>query len=121
MLRVVFLLSAALYLLSGLLLYFTPPGGLAGVLVNPLWVARVAGAVLFAWGVQLLLASSAPNGRSVAGFVVGNLLVAATLAPAALAPGATFGVLPRLGPLGCAVLLALLAVLALVAPRERRL
>ncbi len=116
MLRIVFILSAALFLLAGGLLYFLPVGGAAGLAVSPLWPARVAGAVLLAWGAQLLFSAARPSAAAVGGLATGNLLVAATLVPAALRGTAP---LPLVAVLGVCGLLILLALLALVSPRER--
>lgn len=114
-----FVLSGLAYLALGAVLYFLPPGGLLGLTLATLWVARFAGAVVLAWGAQLLASAPKPLGASVAGLVVGNLLVAAVLAPAALrGVTALAGVRPDL-VLGGALFLALLAVLALLAPRQR--
>lgn len=114
-----FWLSAVLYLLPGLLLYFLPEAGLPILSVSPVWAARVAGGVLVAWGLQLLLASGRPSGAGVAGLAAANLLVAATLVPAVLRgagglPAALNSIL-----LGYGVLLALLGLLGLLLPRPR--
>lgn len=119
MLRFVFWLSAVLYLLPGLLLYFLPEAGLPILSVSPVWAARVAGGVLVAWGLQLLLASGRPSGAGVAGLAAANLLAAATLVPAVLRgagglPSALNSIL-----LGYGGLLALLGLLGLLLPRPR--
>lgn len=115
MLRIAFVLSAALFLFAGGLLYFLPVGGAAGLNVSPLWVARLAGAVLVAWSAQLLFAAGRPSPAAVGGLAVGNLLVAATLVPAALRGAAPLPLGAMLGVCGLLVLLALLALLS----RER--
>ncbi|MGI8746816.1 MAG: hypothetical protein ACR2J4_00495 [Deinococcus sp.] len=114
-LRVVFILTALLFLPAGGLLYFLPPAALG---VSPLWLGRVAGALLLGWGVSLLAGAGRPDGRAVSGLVAGNLLICATLVPAALRAGLP----PALNTLFLALAAALLmlAVLALLLPRGRR-
>lgn len=119
MLRFVFVLSAAFYLCFGGLLYFLPSAGVGGLTVTPLWVARVAGAVVAAWGVSLALSSSRPSVPALGGLVVANLLVAATLVPAALSGLTALASIPAVLPLGVGAALVLLAVLALLSPRGR--
>jgi len=120
MLRFVFVLSAVFFLLLGVALYFLPASGLAGLAVTPLWVARVAGAVLLAWGAQLLVGAAQPSPAAVAGLVMGNALVAATLAPAALRGVAVVTGVPTVLWLVLSGALVLMAVLALILPRERK-
>ena len=121
MIRLAFWLSALFYLLAGLVFYLFPVLGVGGLLVvSPVWVGRLAGAVLIAWALQLFIASARPNGFAVAGLAAANLLVAATLVPATLRglsglPGALLAV-----PLTVCGVLVLLAVLALVLPRGER-
>jgi hypothetical protein len=108
-LRTVFVLNALLFLPAGLLIYFLP---LSSFGVSPLWLARVAGAVIVAWAVALIAGAARPSGPAVIQMVTGNLLVTATLVPAALRAG-----LP--GPLrsvflGVSVVLFVLAVLGLL-------
>ncbi|PYE56275.1 hypothetical protein [Deinococcus yavapaiensis] len=119
MLRFVFFLSAVFYLVVGGALYFLPATGVAGITFSPAWLPRLAGAVLVAWGLQLAVSSSRPSVGFVTGLVAGNLLVAATLVPAVLSGAPLFGDLPLLAPLVVAGLLAVLAVLAVVLPKER--
>lgn len=114
MLRASFWLTALLLIPLGLGLYFLP-GDLARVLdVSPLWLARAAGGLLLAWGTFQLAASHAPDAAKVGGLVAGNLLMVATLLPAALRlglPGTLRGALLILvGWLGLAAVLALLAL-----------
>ena len=111
-LRTVFVLNALLFLPLGLLIYFLP---LASFAVSPLWLARVAGALIVAWGVALVAGAARPSAQAVIQLVTGNLLITATLVPAALRGGLT-------GPLRTAFLvlstaLFVLALLALVLPR----
>lgn len=81
-LRVAFWLTALLFLLLGLNLYWLPQQSLPGTL--PLWLVRGVGGLLTAWGMALLYAGyrTDPTGRVL--LVGGNLLVAATLGAAAL-------------------------------------
>lgn len=104
-----FVINALLFLPAGLLIYFLP---LASFGVSPLWLARVAGAVIVAWAAALIAGAARPTGPAVVQMVTGNLLVTATLVPAALQPG-------LLGPLrplflGVSVVLFVLAVLGLL-------
>ena len=103
-----------LFLPAGLLVYVLPPAALG---VSPLWLARVAGAIVTAWGLTLLAGAARPSLPGVVGLVAGNLLIVATLVPAALRSGLP----PMLQTLFYAVsaLLGVLAVLALVLPRDR--
>ncbi|WP_407538431.1 hypothetical protein Q0M94_09660 [Deinococcus radiomollis] len=108
-LRTVFVVNALLFLPAGLLIYFLP---LASFGVSPLWLARVAGAVIVAWAAALIAGAVRPTGGAVVQMVTGNLLVTATLVPAALRAG-----LP--GPLrsvflGVSAVLFVLAVLGLL-------
>ncbi len=109
-----FVVNALLFLPAGLLVYFLP---LASFGVSPLWLARVAGAMLVAWALALGAGAARPTVQAVIQLVVGNLLITATLVPAALRGG-----LP--GPLRSLLLavsaaLFVLALLALLLPRER--
>ncbi|AFZ68751.1 hypothetical protein Deipe_3310 [Deinococcus peraridilitoris DSM 19664] len=113
------MLSAAFFLTVGGVLYFMPSAGLLGLTVTPVWVARFTGAVIAAWGLQLALSASRPSGRSIAGLATGNLLVSATLVPAALAGITAVSGIPAVLPLGVGAGLVVLAVLAIVLPRER--
>ncbi|ADV67727.1 hypothetical protein Deima_2084 [Deinococcus maricopensis DSM 21211] len=83
-LRAVYVLSGLLYLPVGVLLMFLPTDWAAMLGVQPLWLPRVAGAVLSAWGVQLLFGAVGAERASRIGLALANLLVAATILPAAL-------------------------------------
>ena len=108
----VFLLSAALFLGAGVVLYFLPPTLLA---VTPFWLERVAAALLMAWGLFLLASARRPSGAGVLGLAAGNLLIVATLIPAALSAAVSPQLRTPFYALGA--LLLLLALLALVLPR----
>ncbi len=112
------MLNALLFLPAGLLVYFLP---LASFGVSPLWLARVAGALLVAWGVALAAGAVRPTVQAVVQLAAGNMLVTATLVPAALRAGLS----AELRTLFLAVSAALfvLAILALLLPRgpERNL
>ena len=108
-----FVVNALLFLLAGLPIYFLP---LASFGVSPLWLARVAGAIVVAWALALIAVAARPTVQAVIQLVVGNLLITATLVPAALRGG-----LP--GPLRSLLLaisaaLFVLALLALLLPRD---
>ena len=107
------MLNALLFLPSGLLVYFLP---LSSFGVTPLWLARVAGALLVAWGVTLAAGAARPTVQAVVQLVAGNMLVTATLVPAALWAGLP----PQLRTvlLALSVALFVLAILALLLPRE---
>ena len=107
-----FVLNALVFLPAGLLLYFLP---LASLGVNPLWLARVAGALIVAWGAALVAGAARPGAQAVVQLVTGNLLVTATLVPAALRAGLPAPLRTTLLVVGAA--LFVLAVLALVLPR----
>ena len=113
-LRTTFVINGLLFLPAGLLIYFFP---LASLGVSPLWLARVAGAIIVAWGVALFAGAFRPSGQAVAQLVAGNLLVTATLVPAALSAGLIAGL--RVFFLALGAVLVVLAVLALLLPRER--
>ena len=116
MLRFVFVLSGAFYLTLGGLLYFFPVTGLAGLTVTPTVIARMAGAVIAAWGLLLALSSARPTLATRAGLVTANLLVAATLAPAVLAGATDLSALPAALPLAVSAALVVLAILAITLP-----
>lgn len=108
-LRSTFVINGLLFLPAGLLIYFLP---LSNFGVSPLWLARVAGAVIVAWAVSLFAGAVRPSISAVVQLVVGNLLVTATLVPAALRaglPGPLRGVF-----LGLGVVLVVLALLGLL-------
>ena len=113
-LKTVFVVNALLFLPAGLLVYFLP---LASLGVSPLWLARVAGAMLVAWALALAAGAARPTGQAVIQLVVGNLLITATLVPAALRGGLPGQLPPTL--LAVSAALFVLALLALLLPRER--
>ncbi|SEJ04457.1 hypothetical protein SAMN04488058_103182 [Deinococcus reticulitermitis] len=113
MLRASFWLTALLLIPLGLGLYFLPED-LSGLLgISALWLARVSGGLLLAWGAFQIAASLAPDAAKVGGLVGGNLLMVATLLPAALrlslTPELRGALLLVSGWLGLAALLALLS------------
>lgn len=115
MLRAAFWLTALLLVPLGLLLYFFPADAATRLGVSPLWLLRGAGGLLLAWGGFQVAASIAPDGAKVGGLVGGNLLLVASLLPAALRLGSSLGGVGTMlwvlvGWLGLAALLALLAV-----------
>lgn len=115
MLRAAFWLTALLLVPLGLLLYFFPADAATRLGVSPLWLLRGAGGLLLAWGGFQVAASTAPDGVKVGGLVGGNLLMVATLLPAALRLGSSLGGAGLLlwvlvGWLALAALLALLSV-----------
>lgn len=115
--RVSYWLSAPVYLLPGLLFYLITEGLAFSLGVSPLWLLKVSGGLLLAWGALLVAASLRPEPVTLGALVFGNLLTAAVLVPAALAG--------RAGPLapvllGVGLYLALVALLALLTwPRTR--
>lgn len=121
MLRVAFILTALIFIPVGLYLYFLPPAVAALLGVAPLWLARVAGGVLLAWGVSTLAGSAQPDALRTGGLVGGNLLTVAALLPAVLATGASLPAALRTVVIVLIAFLAVLAVLALLAfPGRRR-
>ncbi|GGQ93450.1 hypothetical protein [Deinococcus ruber] len=114
-LRVVFGLNALLFLPAGVVIYVLPSTVLG---VSPLWLARVAGAIITAWGLTLAANALRPSGPGVVGQVAGNLLIVATLIPAALRSGLPSALQTLL--YGVSAVLLVLAVLALLLPHERR-
>ncbi|ULH16088.1 hypothetical protein MF271_05505 [Deinococcus sp. KNUC1210] len=114
-LRVVFGLNALLFLPAGVLIYVLPSTVLG---VSPLWLARVAGAVIAAWGLTLAANALRPSVPGVVGQVAGNLLIVATLVPAALRSGLPSALQTVLYSLSAVLLV--LALLTLLLPRERR-
>ncbi|MFC5847433.1 hypothetical protein [Deinococcus petrolearius] len=118
MLRASFWLTALLFIPTGLFLYFLPPSvaGVAGV--SPLWLARLSGGLLLAWGAYQLAASFAPDAVKVGGLVGGNLLSVAALLPPTLREGSLLAPSLRSVLLAlCAVLAALAVAAILTAPR----
>lgn len=121
MLRVAFILTALIFIPAGLYLYFLPPTVAALVGVSPLWLARVAGGVLLAWGVSTLAGSAQPDALRTGALVGGNLLTVAALLPAVLAGGASLPAALRTAVVILIAFMALLAVTALLAfPGRRR-
>ena len=114
-LKTVFVVNVLLFLPAGLLIYFLP---LASLGVSPLWLARVVGAVLVAWALALAAGAARPTVQAVIQLVVGNLLITATLVPAALRGGLPGSLRSLL--LAISAALFVLALLALLLPRERR-
>lgn len=117
MLRASFWLTALLFIPTGLFLYFLPPAvaGVAGV--SPLWLARLSGGLLLAWGAYQLAASFAPDAVKVGGLVGGNLLTVAALLPPTLQGGSLLAPALRTALLGlCAVLTALAVAATLASP-----
>lgn len=117
MLRASFWLTALLFMPTGLFLYFLPPS-IAGLIgVSPLWLARLSGGLLLAWGAYQLAASFAPDTVKVGGLVGGNLLSVAALLPPTLREGSLLAPSLRGVLLGlCAVLTALAVAATLSAP-----
>lgn len=120
MLRASFWLTALLFIPLGLLLYFLPPALAGSLSVSPLWLPRVAGGLMLAWGAFQVAAAFAPDAVKVFGLAGGNLLSAAALLPAALRgdalPPAARTLMLALS--GALLLLAVVAILA--APSRRR-
>ncbi|MFC3862876.1 hypothetical protein ACFOPQ_19105 [Deinococcus antarcticus] len=109
MLRAAFNLTALLFIPVGLYLYFIPPDVATLLGVSPLWMLRVLGGLLLAWGAFQMAAGQKPDGAKVGGLVGGNLLLVATLLPAVLRGG------EAMPPALRTVLLALSALLAVLA------
>lgn len=94
------------------MLYFLPPQ-LADVLsVSPLWMARVCGALLLAWGGFLIAAGLQPDQSKIIALVSANLLLVATLLPALLKSAVLGGIQGMLW--GVVAWLLVCALLALV-------
>ncbi len=72
------------FLPVGLLLYFFPDTLAVMLGIHPMWLARLSGAALMAWGIMLALAPRWPHTLLRWGMVLVNLLTLATLLPAAL-------------------------------------
>ncbi|PNY82367.1 hypothetical protein [Deinococcus koreensis] len=120
MLRVAFILTALIFIPTGLYLYFLPPTVAALAGVAPLWLARVAGGVLLAWGVATLLGSARPDGLRTGALVGGNLLTVAALLPAVVAGGASLAPGLRTALTVLILLLGALALTAILAYPSRR-
>ncbi|MEF2277746.1 hypothetical protein V3W47_05495 [Deinococcus sp. YIM 134068] len=115
MLRAAFWLTALVFLPVGLFLYFLPPTAATVLGVSPLWLARVAGGLIAAWGAFLLVGGARSDGTAVFALAAGNLLTVAALVPPALRLADTLPAPVRLGMLALAGLLTLLAVAGLLA------
>lgn len=120
MLRVAFRLTALLFIPLGLYLYFLPPDVASLVGVAPLWLARAAGALVFAWGAFQVAASFAPDRVKIGGLVGGHLLLVAALVPAALRGGDALPAPVRTSMLVVSGVLTVLAVLGLLGAPSRR-
>ncbi|TSA85889.1 hypothetical protein FNU79_08910 [Deinococcus detaillensis] len=84
MLRAAYWLSAVIYLPLGVLLYFFPSSLSQLLSLSPLWLARLSGALLTAWGGLLIAAAFHPDSVTRYGVAAANLLAVGTLVPAAL-------------------------------------
>ncbi|THF88810.1 hypothetical protein E7T09_06455 [Deinococcus sp. KSM4-11] len=122
MLRAVFLITGVIFVLTGLYLYFLPPAVAALLGVAPLWLARVAGGVVLAWGASTLAGSARPDGLRTGALVGGNLLVVASLLAPVIAAGSTLPPTARPLLLGVVIVLGVLAAAAVLAypSRQRR-
>ena len=89
MLRAAFWLTALLFIPVGLFIYFLPPTVASLLGVSPLWLGRVLGGLLLAWGAFQMAACQKPDGAKVGGLAGGNLLTVAALVPALLRTGDT--------------------------------
>lgn len=118
--RAAFRLTALVFVPAGLYLYFLPPEVAHLLGVSPLWLARLAGGVLLAWGAFLVAAGQQPDGRSTFAFAAGNLLVVAALVPPALRLGASLPGTVRNLMLAVSLLLGLLAVIGILQAPDRR-
>lgn len=119
MLRASFWLTALLFIPLGLLLYFLPPPLAATLGVSPLWLPRVAGGLMLAWGAFQVAAAFAPDAVKVGGLAGGNLLTVAALLPAALRDGSLPPAVRTL-MLALAGALLLLAVVGILSAPSRR-
>ncbi|WP_309570844.1 hypothetical protein [Deinococcus sp.] len=120
MLRAVFLITGLTFMLTGLYLYFLPPAVAALLGVAPLWLARVAGGVVLAWGASTLAGSARPDVLRTGALVGGNLLVVASLVAPVIATGSALPATARPVLLGVAALLSVLAIAAVLAFPSRR-
>lgn len=119
MLRASFWLTALLFIPLGLLLYFLPPPLAATLGVSPLWLPRVAGGLMLAWGAFQVAAGFVPDAVKVGGLAGGNLLTVAALLPAALRDGSLPPAVRTL-MLALAGALLLLAVVGILSAPSRR-
>ncbi|MDL2345517.1 hypothetical protein QOL99_15365, partial [Deinococcus sp. MIMF12] len=74
MLRAALWLTSLVFVPVGLFLYFLPPEVAALLTVSPLWLARVGGGLVLAWGLLLLAASRRPDALGAGALAGGNLL-----------------------------------------------
>ncbi|WP_264774597.1 hypothetical protein [Deinococcus aetherius] len=123
MLRAAFWLTALVFLPVGLFLYFLSPSAATLLGVSPLWLARVAGGVITAWGAFLLVSGVRADEGSVFPLAAGNLLTVAALVPPALRLQDTLPAPIRTAMLALSLALTLLAVVGLLAvpPHRSRL
>lgn len=98
------------FLPLGIVLYFFPDVLALTLGVHPLWLARLSGAALSAWGVLLAAAPRWPDSLVRYGMVAVNLLTVATLLPAVLR-----GAEPKLPLLVACVLLGCSAAAGILA------
>nr|WP_221284231.1 hypothetical protein [Deinococcus humi] len=118
--RASFWLTALLFIPLGLLLYFLP-SSLAGTLgVSPLWLPRVSGGLVLAWGAFQVAAGFGPDRVKVGGLVGGNLLTVAALLPAALRSDALPPAVKTLMLVLSGILLLLAVAAILSAPSRLR-
>lgn len=120
MLRAAFWLTALVFLPVGLFLYFLPPTAATLLGVSPLWLARVAGGLITAWGAFLLVSSFRPDEGSVFFLAAGNLLTVAALVAPALRLQDTLPAPLRTAMLALSLALTLLAVVGMLAVPPRR-
>lgn len=114
MLRAAFRLTALLFIPLGLYLYFLPStvATLAGI--SPLWLARLVGGLLFAWGAFQMAASFQPDPVKVGGLIGGNLLSVAAIVPPVIRQGMLMPSTLKSVLVGIAAFLLVMAVLALL-------
>lgn len=118
-LRASFWLTSLLFIPLGLVLYFLPSSLAATLGVAPLWLPRVAGGLLLAWGAFQVAAGFVPDAVKVGGLAGGNLLTVAALLPAALRDGSLPPAVRTL-MLALAGALLLLAVVGILSAPSRR-
>lgn len=94
-------------------MYFLPPSVATLVGISPLWLARVMGGLLMAWGAFQMAASAEPDNVKVGGLAGGNLLTVAAIVPAIVRTGDFMPAGLRMLLLLLSAALLILAVLAL--------